>query len=165
MLNLKSNRKVMEGKTIFPRTHISLYVKSIPDTVAFYNKFFNAQAAKVEEGYAKFELDDPALTISFVEKKEVSNVKFGHLGIQVKTKEELNEKLNLARGNKLVELEEMDTACCFAIQDKFWVKDPDGYEWEVYQFIADDDKMGSRDNLSEEACCTPAEKEGETACC
>ncbi len=156
----------MEQKTIFPRTHISLYVKSIQDTVDFYTKFFNASAAKVEAGYAKFELDAPALTISFVETEKVPKPPhFGHLGIQVETKEELNEKLNLARGQKIVELEEIETACCYAIQDKFWVADPDGYEWEVYHFISDDSRMGSKGDTEGEACCAPSEKKEEAACC
>lgn len=155
----------MNGKNIFPRTHISLYVKSIDETVNFYTKFFNAPAAKVQDDYAKFELDEPALTISFVKKEEASSIGAGHFGIQVKTKEELNEKLNLARGNKLVETEELDTACCYAIQDKFWVKDPDGYEWEVYQFITDSDKMSDKSEAKAEACCTPSEKAEATSCC
>ncbi len=156
----------MEQKTVFPRTHISLYVKSIEDTVDFYSKFFNTSAAKVEKAYAKFELDAPALTISFVESKKVEKPPhFGHLGIQVKTKEELNDKLNLARGQKIVELEEMETTCCYAIQDKFWVADPDGYEWEVYHFISDDAKMGSKGDANGDACCAPSDKKEEVACC
>ena len=27
---------------------------------------------------------------------------------------------------------EKDTECCFSIQDKFWVSDPDGVPWEIY---------------------------------
>jgi len=27
--------------------------------------------------------------------------------------------------------------CCHANQDKFWVKDPDGVEWEVYHLNYD----------------------------
>lgn len=156
----------MEQKTVFPRTHISLYVKSIDETVDFYTKFFNTSAAKVEPKYAKFELDAPALTISFVEsEKAEKGSQFGHLGIQVKTKEELNDKLNLARGQKIVELEEMETACCYAIQDKFWVADPDGYEWEVYHFISDDSKMGGKGDASGEACCSPTEEKEAVGCC
>ncbi|MEM9338094.1 MAG: ArsI/CadI family heavy metal resistance metalloenzyme [Bacteroidota bacterium] len=154
----------MNTKTIFPRTHISLNVKSIDETVEFYNKFFNTTPAKVEEGYTKYELDHPALTISFIEKTSGIQSSFGHLGIQVKTKEELNDKLNLARGQKIVQLEEVETACCYAIQDKFWVTDPDGYEWEVYHFIADDEKMGGRQDAEGEACCSLEAKEA-GACC
>lgn len=156
----------MEQKTVFPRTHISLHVKSIDETIDFYTKFFNASPAKVERGYTKFELDHPALTISFIESEKGVKSNFGHLGIQVKTKEELNEKLNLARGNKIVQLEEVETACCYAIQDKFWVKDPDGYEWEVYHFLEDVEEMGGRDGLGDAACCTASEKEEkESVCC
>jgi hypothetical protein len=33
--------------------------------------------------------------------------------------------------------EEMGVNCCHANQDKFWVKDPDGIEWEVYHLNYD----------------------------
>ncbi len=156
----------MEQKTVFPRTHISLNVKSIADTVDFYTKFFNSEPAKVEDRYTKFELDEPALTISFIENEKGVKSNFGHLGIQVKTKEELNDKLNLARGSKIVQLEEIETACCYAIQDKFWVKDPDGYEWEVYHFLEDTGEMGGRDSLENGPCCSPSQKtESEGVCC
>jgi len=139
----------MEQKNVFPRTHISLFVSDINKTVGFYDKFFNESAAKVKEEYAKYELDAPALTISFIQKPEKVNTA-GHYGIQVKTKEELNEKLNLARGHKLVESEEAEVACCYAIQDKFWVNDPDGYEWEVYHFL---DDVELNDGKPAAACC------------
>ena len=139
----------MEQKNVFPRTHISLFVSDIDATVKFYDKFFNEGAAKVKDDYAKYELDAPALTISFIQNPEKVNTS-GHYGIQVKTKEELNEKLNLARGHKLVELEEVETACCYAIQDKFWVNDPDGYEWEVYHFLEDVEQNQKKQAA---ACC------------
>jgi hypothetical protein len=31
----------------------------------------------------------------------------------------------------------MGVNCCHANQDKFWVKDPDGVEWEVYHLNYD----------------------------
>ena len=33
--------------------------------------------------------------------------------------------------------EEMGVNCCHANQDKFWVQDPDGVEWEVYHLNYD----------------------------
>ena len=33
--------------------------------------------------------------------------------------------------------EEMGVDCCHANQDKFWVQDPDGVEWEVYHLNYD----------------------------
>ena len=38
----------------FPRMHISLYVADIKKTVAFYNTFFNVEADKVKDDYAKY---------------------------------------------------------------------------------------------------------------
>ena len=29
--------------------------------------------------------------------------------------------------------------CCYALQDKVWVDDPDGAPWEVYTVLADSD--------------------------
>lgn len=37
----------------------------------------------------------------------------------------------------LNDLDEMQTNCCYAIQDKTWVTDPDGNEWEVFVVLED----------------------------
>ncbi len=29
------------------------------------------------------------------------------------------------------------TTCCYALQDKAWVNDPDGAPWEIYTVLAD----------------------------
>ena len=31
----------------------------------------------------------------------------------------------------------MQTTCCYAVQDKAWVNDPDGNEWEVFVVLED----------------------------
>ena len=41
--------------------------------------------------------------------------------------------------------DEMQTNCCYALQDKTWVRDPDGNEWEVFVVL--------EDNLAETAPC------------
>ena len=51
--------------------------------------------------------------------------------------------------------EEMDTSCCYANQDKFWVRDPDGIEWEVYHLNYDVDEDASAGGST---CCTPLAK-------
>ena len=45
----------------------------------------------------------------------------------------------------LVTKDEMQTDCCYATQDKTWVKDPDGNEWEAFVVL--------KDNLPETAPC------------
>lgn len=155
-------------KSNFPKMHVSLYVKNITETVEFYTSFFGTEVTKVEPKYAKFILDDPALIISFIENEKKIKANFGHLGFQVDRIEELKSRLDKAKEKNLVELEEMGTSCCYALQDKFWVKDPDGYAWEVYYFHEDVKFNDPHYSLEkEEGCCTPAQsmKTSVSSCC
>ena len=105
-------------------------------------------------------LDSPSLIISFVQNPEKVNANFGHLGFQVETEKELADKLNLAKKNNHVFLEEVGTNCCYATQDKFWAKDPDGYMWEVYYFHTDSEFNDPRyEDQGAVACCTPEKEE------
>ena len=49
--------------------------------------------------------------------------------------------------------DEMQTNCCYAIQDKTWVRDPDGNEWEVFVVL--------KDNLAETSPCLCGDKVAE----
>ena len=156
----------------FPKMHVSLFVSDLEKTIEFYSKFFGQEPTKIKDGYTKYELAEPALIISFIQAPEKVASQVGHFGFQVETKEELNDRLNLARGMNLVQKEEIGTACCYAIQDKYWVADPDGYQWEVYYFHEDVEFNDPRIDAKEEACCSPnlkvsdgAAKREEAACC
>jgi catechol 2,3-dioxygenase-like lactoylglutathione lyase family enzyme len=142
----------------FPRMHVSLYVSNLEKSMAFYSSFFDREPVKVKPQYAKYVLDSPSLIISFVENPERVQQNFGHLGFQVESVEELNIKLWEAKKKNLVSKEEVGTSCCYAKQDKFWVTDPDGVQWEVYYFHADAEFNDPRYELaSASACCTPGE--------
>jgi catechol 2,3-dioxygenase-like lactoylglutathione lyase family enzyme len=158
----------------FPRMHVSLYVSDIEKSVDFYTQFFGQSPTKVKTDYAKFVLDKPSLIISFVENKDRVQSNFGHLGFQVETLEDLNIKLWEAKKKNLVAKEEIGTNCCYAKQDKFWVNDPDGVQWEVYYFHEDAEFNDPHYESTEaQACCTPTDKEKiqnkdqaiEKACC
>lgn len=136
--------------------HVSLYVSNIEQTVNFYNTFFGQEPTKVKPKYAKYTLESPSLIISFVENPERVQGNFGHLGFQVETKAELEERMAAMKVQGLVSLEEMGTACCYAVQDKFWVTDPDGVQWEVYYFHADAEFNDPHYETDEaNACCMP----------
>ena len=144
--------------SLFPRMHVSLYVSDIAKTVDFYNLFFETAPVKVKPNYAKYILEKPSLIISFVENKDLVQAHFGHLGFQVETLEELNKKLEAARSRQLVKKEEIGTNCCYAKQDKFWVSDPDGVQWEVYYFHEDAEFNDPHyATLNADACCMPAD--------
>lgn len=143
--------------------HVSYYISDIDKTVSFYTKLFGIEPTKVKSGYAKFELENPSLVISFVMSKEKVRSDFGHLGFQVESKQELENKLSEVQKLGLEYLEEKDVSCCYARQDKFWVSDPDGIKWEVYQFHED---VEFNDPHYATACCpTDETKENKEACC
>jgi len=154
---------------LFPRMHVSLYVSDIQATVDFYTIFFGTEPVKLKNDYAKYILEKPSLIISFVENKERVQSNFGHLGFQVETEYELNKKMELADRFKLISKIEEGVNCCYAKQDKFWVKDPDGVQWEVYYFHEDAEFNDPFYTQSEaEACCTSKnilEVAKETGCC
>lgn len=145
---------------VFPRMHVSYYVSDIAKSVAFYNSFFGKTADKIKPGYAKYILDEPSLIISFIENPDRVKANFGHLGFQVETKEEMEKRLEVARSIGIVSKEEIGTSCCYAIQDKFWVNDPDGVQWEVYYFH-EDVEFNDPHYQSEDAdvCCAPPQTE------
>lgn len=166
----------------FPRMHVSFYVSDINKTVEFYSSFFGQQPEKVKTGYAKYILEKPSLIISFVENKARVQKNFGHYGFQVETLEEMNQRMKVAEEKGLISKVEMGTDCCYAKQDKFWVNDPDGIQWEVYYFHADVEfndphyelrdteacciPLSAEEKKETDACCTPLkEKEGQVSCC
>ena len=59
----------------------------------------------------------------------------------------------------LVTRDEMNTDCCYAVQDKTWVHDPDGNEWEVFVVKQDNlpEKASTADACCASTCCTTAE--------
>jgi catechol 2,3-dioxygenase-like lactoylglutathione lyase family enzyme len=142
----------------FPRMHVSLYVSNLASTVNFYNQFFGKPADKIRTKYAKYVLDSPSLIISFVENPERVQQNFGHLGFQVESPQELEHKKSQAQQAGLIDREEIGTACCYAVQDKFWAKDPDGVQWEVYYFHEDAEFNDPHYEMADaSACCMPTD--------
>ena len=150
----------MKNQETFPRMHVSLYVSDLEKTINFYNDFFGQKPEKVKEKYTKYILEKPSLIISFIENPDRVQANFGHLGFQVETKEELYEKLEISRAKDQVSLEEIGTNCCFAEQDKYWVTDPSGIQWEVYYFHKDVEFNDPKyeDGMTAQ-CCMPNDTE------
>jgi hypothetical protein len=124
------------------------------ETINFYNLFFGKSPEKIRRGYSKYILDEPSLIISFVENPERVKQNFGHLGFQVESIAELNERLERAQNAGLLTREETGTNCCYATQDKFWVTDPDNVQWEVYYFHTDSEFNDPHYELEfQSACC------------
>lgn len=113
------------------RTHLSLNVKNVAESMAFYQKVFGVKPQKQNSTYAKFDLQEPPLNFAMQSGAgEISRV--SHLGIEVDSTDEMMRWQKRLTEHGLIKLVESDTKCCFARQDKVWFADPDGNAWEVF---------------------------------
>ena len=136
------------------KAHISLNVRNIGQSVEFYKKMLGIEPSKVRHGYAKFDVQNPPLNLALNEIPFNERGALSHLGIQVaSTADVLAMRERWARAG-LDTRDEMQTSCCYAVQDKTWVTDPDGNEWEVFVVLEDNLPEASGTDIS--ACCTPA---------
>ncbi|HXV67694.1 MAG TPA: ArsI/CadI family heavy metal resistance metalloenzyme [Nitrospira sp.] len=133
------------------RPHLSLDVRNVAQSVAFYQKVFGVSPQKQAADYAKFDLQSPAMNFSLVSSTgAVSSV--DHLGIEVDTAEEIAEWKERLQREGILEKIEDNVACCFARQDKLWFTDPDGNAWEVFTVH---EQLAVTGPLSQTGCCVP----------
>ena len=136
------------------KAHISLNVRNIGQSVEFYKKMLGIEPSKVRSGYAKFDMQNPPLNLALNEVPFNERGALSHLGIQVaSTADVLAVRERWARAG-LTPRDEMQTSCCYAVQDKTWVSDPDGNEWEV--FVVLEDNLPEVSSVGGAACCTTA---------
>jgi lactoylglutathione lyase len=89
-------------------------------------------------------LETPGLNFTLNLRDAVSGNQVGHFGFQVESTEKvIAHKSRLKENGILSHLDEINTTCCYALQDKFWVHDPDGNEWEFFYTKADIDDTSS----------------------
>jgi predicted enzyme related to lactoylglutathione lyase len=127
------------------RPHLALTVTDVERAIPFYAALFGTAPEKVRPGYAKFSVADPALNLTLNEGERAGLGAFNHAGIQVAaTADVLAARERLAAAGLDI-VDERETTCCYALQDKLWVRDPDGTPWEVFATLADTEERG--------ACC------------
>ncbi len=119
------------------KAHLALYVNSVARSVDFYRKLFGIEPSKVRTGYAKFDVHDPPLNLTLNEAPNLGSGAISHLGIQVATTDDVLRMKMRWENSGLLTKDEMKTNCCYAIQDKTWVRDPDGNEWEAFVVLQD----------------------------
>lgn len=143
--------------------HVGLNVTNLKKSIEFYSKLFGVEPVKVKPDYAKFLLETPGLNFTLNLRDEVKGNQVGHFGFQVESTDEvIAHKNRLAENGIIAQLDEINTTCCYALQDKFWIHDPDGNEWEFFYTKVDVDT--SSENAS--SCCTPEPKvEKVEQCC
>lgn len=133
------------------RPHISIDVRDLQASVDFYRKLFGIQPQKQSADYAKFDLTEPPLNLSMVSSTgEISGI--NHFGIEMESPELVADWQRRLQEKGLVEKVEQDVTCCYARQDKVWVRDPDGNKWEVFTVL---EQLPVTQSLKETACCSP----------
>jgi catechol 2,3-dioxygenase-like lactoylglutathione lyase family enzyme len=132
------------------KAHVALNVRSVERSREFYQKMLGIEPSKVRAGYAKFDVANPPLNLTLNEVQFKERGALSHMGLQVaKTDDVLAMREKWASAGLLTR-DEMGTNCCYALQDKTWVQDPDGNEWEVFVVL--------EDNLAETSlCCVKSE--------
>jgi catechol 2,3-dioxygenase-like lactoylglutathione lyase family enzyme len=123
------------------RVQLALNVSDLGSAIDFYTKLFATPPAKVRPGYANFAIAEPPLKLVLIEHREgrgggVAGA-LNHLGVEVETADEVQAATVRLAGQGLDLEMRQSTTCCYAVQDKAWVHDPDGAPWEVYTVLAD----------------------------
>jgi len=146
------------------RIQLALNVTDLNAAIEFYSKLFDAEPAKLRPGYANFTIAEPPLKLVLIE-SESSRIPgvagaLNHLGVEVGSQQEVRGATERLAAGGLKPDVQNETTCCYAVQDKAWVVDPDGAPWEVYTVLADAPaETGVGFSTGE---CVPA---GSTACC
>ncbi len=128
------------------KAHLALNVREVEKSIEFYRKMLGMEPGKVRPGYAKFDVQNPPLNLTLNEAAFSERGALSHLGIQVASTADVLAKRQEWIDAGLITRDEMQTDCCYATQDKTWVRDPDGNEWEAFVVL--------EDNLQKvSACC------------
>jgi len=140
------------------KPHLAINVRDIEASIDFYAKMFGTEPSKVRTGYAKFDVESPGLNFTLNQVPFSERGALSHLGIQVATTEDVKAMRTNWEERGLLPRDEMQTTCCYALQDKAWVNDPDGNEWEVFVVLKDNLSQAKSNDAT---CCIPTFVVGE----
>src|SRR5512145_1677196 len=150
------------------KVHMHLHVSDLARSRAFYEQFLGDAPVKVKPGYVKFLPDWAPVNLALSAGGHGGEGTVNHVGVQVDSVDTVMAQLARVKGAGLPVREEMGVNCCHANQDKFWVQDPDGVEWEVYHLnydLEDEGDVASSRRASmaaglplakTSACCAPS---------
>jgi predicted enzyme related to lactoylglutathione lyase len=135
------------------KAHLAINVRNVESSIEFYQKMFGIAPSKVRKGYAKFDVQNPPLNFTLNEVPFTNAGALSHMGIQVASTDDVLAMRQKWADAGLITRDEMQTDCCYAVQDKTWVHDPDGNEWEA--FVVLQDNLPEKSDAQVSACCGP----------
>ena len=126
------------------RLQLALNVDDLEESIAFYSRLFGTEPAKVKPGYANFAVAEPPLKLVLIENAGHGG-SVNHLGVEVADTDTVDAEQRRLAEVGLASVDERDTTCCYARQDKFWVEGaPNGEHWEVYTVLEDSPVFGGQ---------------------
>jgi catechol 2,3-dioxygenase-like lactoylglutathione lyase family enzyme len=152
------------------RVQLALRVADLEGSIAFYARLFGAEPAKRRPGYANFAIADPPLKLVLIEGQAAPG-SLNHLGVEVFSAAEVAAAQVRLSDAGLAPAPEDGVTCCYAVQDKVWVDDPDGAPWEIYTVLADAEMPAGQLRVTDTgscgpgACCDATPAAATSACC
>jgi catechol 2,3-dioxygenase-like lactoylglutathione lyase family enzyme len=143
---------------------LALRVSDLEGSIRFYSRLFGVEPAKRRPGYANFAVAEPPLKLVLLEGEADRPTVMDHLGVEVETTAEVDDATERLSQLGLFTLVEDDTTCCYARQDKVWVRGPGQEPWEVYTVTEDSPEYG-RDGVVTGSVDTSLPAEDRAGCC
>jgi catechol 2,3-dioxygenase-like lactoylglutathione lyase family enzyme len=135
------------------RIQLALNVSNLDESIAFYSQLFGVEPAKRRPGYANFAVAEPPLKLVLIENAPKAGT-LNHLGVEVKTSAEVTAAEHRLQAKGLKTKTENQVSCCYAVQDKVWVSDPDNSPWEIYTVLDDSGTFGRTQPNASTVCAT-----------
>ena len=154
------NSEITNANVNVLKAHLAINVKNVERSIDFYKRMFGIEPSKVRTGYAKFDIQTPPLNFTLNQVPFENAGALSHLGVQVEASADVAAIKTFWEDQGLIARDELQTDCCYAVQDKAWVKDPDGNEWEVFAVLEDNLPEASERTVG---CCVPEPVGLETA--
>lgn len=127
------------------RFHIALHTRDLDRAEQFYRLLFGAPATAQFHGGARFELSEPPLTLLLHHSPQQPGGALNHCGLRLPDAAALVTVQRRLEEQGLATQRQEGVECCYALQTKFWVTDPDGILWEVYTVHEDIEHSGFDD--------------------
>jgi len=94
------------------KPHISINVRNVERSIAFYRQMLGIEPSKVRTGYAKFDIQNPPLNLALNEVADLTGAgALSHLGFQVASTDDVLAIRKEWAEAGLITRDEMDTNC------------------------------------------------------
>ncbi len=139
----------MQTMTATAKFQVALHAADLPRAIRFYRLLLNSEPATATPGSARFETETPPLVLTLTNHSPLtahhSPATLNHLGFRLPDQVALVDLQRRLEEGGIATQRQEGVECCYALQTKFWVTDPDKHLWELYIFHEDLDHSGFDD--------------------